>query len=266
MISPILTFTAFSLIQKAQNNGDRIDINRIFTALSLFALLQEPLTSFVSALSSLVGSIGCFTRIQAFLESEVRTDDRTITYDSNADGARTSSSSPSLLEKDATLRDEKKASILVKQNVRDIQVMDSKDAVVIKSGSFGYDLTQEPTLSGINVEIPLGKLTLLVGPVGSGKSTLLKAILGEIRLMSGSIQVCSSEMAYCDQKPWHMNGTVRDSIIAFSPINDSWYQQVLEACALKQDLAQLPNKDLTQIGSKGIVLSGGQSQRIVSFT
>lgn len=80
--------------------------------------------------------------------------------------------------------------------------------------------------------------------------------------MAGSIQMINSEIAYCDQTPWHMNGTVRDSIIAFSHVDERWYQKVLQACSLTEDLAQLPKGDLSKIGSKGIVLSGGQSQRV----
>ena len=80
--------------------------------------------------------------------------------------------------------------------------------------------------------------------------------------MEGSVHVSNTDVAFCDQTPWHMNGTVRDSIIAFSHPDERWYQKVLEVCALKQDLTQLPRGDLSIIGSKGIVLSGGQSQRV----
>lgn len=226
----------------------------MFTSLSLFALLQEPLTSFVTSLSSLMGSIGCFVRIQSFLNSDVRVDDRVIEQGNKHDGSWTSRSSDSATEKGSP--SEEKPKLLN-------DVVPTGNALVVKGGAFGYDTTKKPTLSDIFAEVPLGKFTMLVGPVGSGKSTLLKAFLGEVGIMAGSIQISSSEIAYCDQTPWHMNGTVRDSIIAFSPVDERWYQQVLDACALRQDLTQLPRGDLTTIGSKGIVLSGGQSQRVV---
>ncbi|KAH6876442.1 P-loop containing nucleoside triphosphate hydrolase protein [Thelonectria olida] len=257
IFAPILTFTAYSLLARAQEGGGNLDTNRMFTSLSLFALLQEPLTSFVTSLSSLMGSIGCFVRIQSFLNSDVRVDDR-VTEDGNkCDGSWTSRSSDSAPEKDSSPEEKPK---LLKDPVPARSL--NGNAVVVKAGAFGYDTTKKPTLSDISAEVPLGKFTMLVGPVGSGKSTLLKAFLGEVGIMAGSVQISSSEIAYCDQTPWHMNGTVRDSIIAFSPVDERWYQQVLEACALKQDLAQLPRGDLTTIGSKGIVLSGGQSQRV----
>lgn len=206
-----------------------------------------------------MGSIGSFVRIQSFLSTDVRVDGRAIQYDNNKNmsplNSRSSSSghgekSSSSKEEPSPLRD-----TLPKGSLND-------HAVVVESGSFGYDTTKKPILSEINVHVPEGKLTLVVGPVGSGKSTLLKAFLGEVAIVSGSVKISSSEIAYCDQSPWLMNGTVRDSIIAFSPVDERWYQQVLDACALREDLLQLLRGDLTTIGSKGIVLSGGQSQRI----
>jgi ABC-type bacteriocin/lantibiotic exporter with double-glycine peptidase domain len=136
------------------------------------------------------------------------------------------------------------------------------NVVVVEGCSFGYDPTKKPMLNEINVQVPLGKLILVMGPVGIGKSTLLKAFLGEMSIVPGSVKISSSEIGYCDQTPWLMNGTVRDSIIAFSPVDDRWYQQVLDACASGEDLVQLPRGDLATIGSKGIVLNGGQSQLI----
>ena len=231
----------------------------MFTSLSLFALLQEPLTSFVTSLSSLVGSIGCFTRIQTFLESDVRIDNRYIEGAGGSSGSSwVSRSSHSVGEKEHAADHE--ARLLKDQSIKDS--LDT-NAILVKKGAFGYDTTKEPNLKDIDAEVPVGKFTMIVGPVGSGKSTLLKAFLGEVNIMAGSIHMSGQEIAYCDQTPWHMNGTVRDSIIAFSPVDERWYQQVLEACALNQDLTQLSKGDLTTIGSKGIVLSGGQSQRIV---
>ena len=249
------------MLARNQGDGGTLDTNRVFTSLSLFALLQEPLTSFVTSLSTFMGSIGCFARIQAFLESDVRHDRRMIeATPSGSDGRSTESAS-------SENQDEKAS--LPSYPMKELRRMGNRalggevPCVLIKDAAFGYDVENPPNLENINTEIPRGKLTLIVGPVGSGKSTLLKAILGEVRLLKGSIVISESEVGYCDQAPWHMNGTVRQSIIAFSPVDEFWYQKVLDACSLAQDLEQLPNRDLTSIGSKGIALSGGQSQRVV---
>lgn len=256
--APILTLTAYSLIARSRGGDANLDTNRIFTSLSLFALLQEPLTSFVTSLSSLMGSIGSFVRIQSFLSTDARVDGRVLQFDTNKSvSPLDSESSSSGHEKSSPSKEDPK---LLQDLLPNGLISDN--LVVVEAGSFGYDTTKKPTLSEINVQVPLSKLTLVVGPVGSGKSTLLRAFLGEVAIVAGSVKISSSEIAYCDQTPWLMNGTVRDSIIAFSPVDERWYQQVLDACALREDLVQLPGGDLTTIGSKGIVLSGGQSQRI----
>ncbi|RGP66062.1 hypothetical protein FSPOR_6888 [Fusarium sporotrichioides] len=257
IFAPILSFMTYSLLAQSQGGKGNLDTNRMFTSLSLFALLQEPLTSFVTALSSFMGSVGSFVRIQAFLNSDARADSRIL--QGNGDGGNTSVSEVS--------SNEEKRSVTPIQESRRMDTDALKkspdgDVFIIRNASFGYDKNENPTLSNIDAVVPSGKLTLIVGPVGSGKSTLLKALLGEVGIMQGSIHVSNSKIAYCDQTPWHMNGTVRDSIIAFSRPDERWYQKVLEACALKQDLSQLPRGDLSTIGSKGIVLSGGQSQRV----
>lgn len=98
---------------------------------------------------------------------------------------------------------------------------------------------------------------MIIGPVGCGKSTLLKAILGEITVSNGIIEVASLDIAYCDQTPWIINGTLRDNVIAFSSFESKWYNTVIHACALDVDIAYLPDGDSSNLGSKGLTLSGG---------
>jgi ABC-type bacteriocin/lantibiotic exporter with double-glycine peptidase domain len=138
-------------------------------------------------------------------------------------------------------------------------------AIVIENGYFGWDKEKHPSgiLQAIDMIVPRGKITMVVGPVGCGKSTLLKACLGELPVMGGSLQMSSLRIALCDQTPWHVNGTVQESIVGVSEFNQRWYSSVVRSCALDEDLRQLPQGDQTQIGSKGIALSGGQSQRTV---
>ncbi|KAL9565119.1 hypothetical protein ACKAV7_010764 [Fusarium commune] len=258
IFAPVLTFATYSLVARSRGGDNNLDINRMFTSLSLFALLNEPISSFVTSLSSLMGSVGSFARIQTFLNTDIRVDGRIISHDNKSEGSSTPASLRSKQEQDS-VSSEKEPNPL-----KDSLPMDPLDGncVVVKTGAFAYDTTKRPILSDITAQVPVGKLTLVVGPVGCGKSTLLRAFLGEVTVMAGSIQMLNSEIAYCDQTPWHMNGTVRDSIIAFSHVDERWYQKVIQACSLTEDLAQLPKGDLSMIGSKGIVLSGGQSQRV----
>uniref|UniRef100_A0A8C1VAR3 ABC-type glutathione-S-conjugate transporter n=1 Tax=Cyprinus carpio TaxID=7962 RepID=A0A8C1VAR3_CYPCA len=106
-----------------------------------------------------------------------------------------------------------------------------------------------------------GSLVAVVGHVGSGKSSLLSAMLGEMEKKSGHVTV-SGSVAYVPQQAWIQNATLKDNILFGCEMKDSWYQKVLEACALLPDLEILPARDATEIGEKGLNLSGGQKQRV----
>uniref|UniRef100_A0A9J7XB22 ABC-type glutathione-S-conjugate transporter n=1 Tax=Cyprinus carpio carpio TaxID=630221 RepID=A0A9J7XB22_CYPCA len=135
------------------------------------------------------------------------------------------------------------------------------DAVVIDNGSFIWSKDSTPCLRGINVEVQRGSLVAVVGHVGSGKSSLLSAMLGEMEKKSGHVTV-SGSVAYVPQQAWIQNATLKDNILFGCEMKDSWYQKVLEACALLPDLEILPARDATEIGEKGLNLSGGQKQRV----
>ncbi|KAK9791817.1 hypothetical protein WJX73_008914 [Symbiochloris irregularis] len=118
------------------------------------------------------------------------------------------------------------------------------------------------TLRDINLEISCqGGLTVILGSPGSGKSALLTAILGELVGCGGSTQV-TSRVAYAGQEPWIMSASVRDNIIFGRRFDQDRYLQVVHACALEADLAQMPAGDATQAGDRGAKLSGGQRARI----
>lgn len=212
------------------------------------------------AVVQFAGSIGSFTRIQEFLDTEIRKDKRErpadITIHEGYEGSNTKASSRS--------SDVGQEKIQIVPKAKGSMASISEISFVAQSASFGWNEEMPELLSNISLSIPRAKFTLLVGPVGCGKSTLLKGLLGEVPEMRGTIRITDSAIAYCDQTPWHMNGSIRDSIIALSPVDLDWYRVVLVACGLDEDLRQLPQGDKTMIGSKGIALSGGQSQRIVS--
>ena len=57
-------------------------------------------------------------------------------------------------------------------------------------------------------------------------------------------------MAYVPQQAWIQNATLRDNIVFGLDFDQDWYDKVVEACALQQDLDMLPAGDLTEIGEK----------------
>uniref|UniRef100_A0A8C6UBB9 ABC-type glutathione-S-conjugate transporter n=1 Tax=Neogobius melanostomus TaxID=47308 RepID=A0A8C6UBB9_9GOBI len=133
--------------------------------------------------------------------------------------------------------------------------------IVVDNGTFSWSAEGPPCLRRINVRVPRGSLVAVVGHVGSGKSSLLSAMLGETEKRNGSVSVKGS-VAYVPQQAWIQNATVQDNITFGRDKLKSWYNRVLEACALVPDLDILPAGDATEIGEKGLNLSGGQKQRV----
>jgi len=111
-----------------------------------------------------------------------------------------------------------------------------------------------------------GGLTMIVGSVGAGKSSLLSALLGDAeQLCAGNtFGGYKGRVAYASQVPWIINTTFEQNIrYACTDQSDSdWYEEVLESCCLVDDLSLLPAGDQTEIGERGINLSGGQRARI----
>ena len=103
----------------------------------------------------------------------------------------------------------------------------------------------------------------VLGKVGSGKSSLLSGLLGEMHKLTpkGLINI-NGTTAYVPQQAWIQNATVKENILFSKEFNEGFYDEILSACSLNQDLAIMPAGDRTEIGEKGINLSGGQKQRI----
>ncbi|KAL7753538.1 hypothetical protein RI367_001313 [Sorochytrium milnesiophthora] len=116
-------------------------------------------------------------------------------------------------------------------------------------------------LNGVNLTIPKGKLVAIVGKVGSGKSSLLNGIVGEMKRVTGSV-VLNGTLGYCPQVPWIQNATVRENVLFGLPYNSERYANAIRLSALQRDFELLPDGDKTEIGEKGINLSGGQKARI----
>uniref|UniRef100_A0A8C3QAN2 Uncharacterized protein n=1 Tax=Geospiza parvula TaxID=87175 RepID=A0A8C3QAN2_GEOPR len=109
-----------------------------------------------------------------------------------------------------------------------------------------------------------GMLLGVVGKVGSGKSSLLAAITGELIKQSGRVYVCDLEQGFglATQEPWIQFTTVRKNILFGREYDARLFKEVLEACALSEDLNILPAGDQTEVGENGVTLSGGQKARI----
>ncbi|XP_077867953.1 ATP-binding cassette sub-family C member 9-like [Saccoglossus kowalevskii] len=138
-------------------------------------------------------------------------------------------------------------------------------AIEIVNGYFSWGRsTYEAVLNNINVKIKTGTLTIVVGKIGTGKSSLVSAILGEMNTISGSVTFNGRDnrIAYVAQKAWLQNASLRDNILFGETYVRERYNTVLQVCALNADLRSLPGGDMTEIGERGINMSGGQKHRI----
>nr|XP_023403921.1 multidrug resistance-associated protein 1-like isoform X2 [Loxodonta africana] len=134
-------------------------------------------------------------------------------------------------------------------------------AIGFTNASFSWDKTGVPVLKDLNIKVPEGALVAVVGQVGSGKSSVLSAILGEMEKLTGVVQRKGS-VAYVSQQAWIQNCILQENILFGSVMQKPFYERVLEACALLPDLEQLPNGDQTEIGERGVNISGGQKHRV----
>jgi ABC-type multidrug transport system fused ATPase/permease subunit len=198
----------------------------VFTSIALFQLIQGPLRMITNIVPMLVQSKVALERIGAFLEMPELEPDN-------------------LLPADHPLSHE----YAIKKVV-----------VAVEDGEFGWD-HETALLRNVNLEVKDGEFLVLHGPVGCGKSSLCSALLGEMVKHSGTVFIGGS-VAYCSQQPWIQNMTVRDNILFGLLYDRKKYEKVLNACALTADLQSLPAGDSTEIGERGINLSGGQKARI----
>lgn len=149
-------------------------------------------------------------------------------------------------------------------------------------------------LKNLNFSIKKGEFVCLIGDVGSGKSSFLSALLGDLLYLphekyqsihanmikddnvkqtinnchqtqyfyDQSPIVIDGTTSYVQQTPWIQNKTIRDNICFGQPYETRKYDRVIKMCELSRDLEILPAGDMTEIGEKGINLSGGQKARI----
>uniref|UniRef100_A0A3B3QF07 ATP-binding cassette sub-family C member 5 n=1 Tax=Paramormyrops kingsleyae TaxID=1676925 RepID=A0A3B3QF07_9TELE len=136
---------------------------------------------------------------------------------------------------------------------------DSPQNTVSSAGGFRPPVQR--TLHRIDLRIKKGELVGICGSVGSGKSSLLSALLGQMKLLGGSVAV-GGGLAYVAQQAWILNDSLRENILFGKEYEEERYRAVLESCCLYPDIAELPYGDMTEVGERGTNLSGGQRQRI----
>ena len=151
----------------------------------------------------------------------------------------------------------------------------SKSEISFENVTLSYEGQKNSALKEINLNIPHGKTTALVGPSGSGKSSILNLIprfydpdTGNVKIDNQDIKELTidsvrSSIALVSQEPILFDMSIRDNILYGKP--DSTNNEVIEAAkaaAAHDFINELPDKYNTVVGEKGYSLSGGQKQRI----
>ncbi|XP_055365356.1 ATP-binding cassette sub-family C member 10 isoform X2 [Betta splendens] len=229
VVVSILTFVTFVLL------GNQLTAAKVFTTLALVGMLIIPLNSFPWVLNGVLEAKVSLERIQRFFS--------------------------------LTNQDLQAYYALVSPE-------DSQTSILLSRGSFSW---QEPDgetettsakgsllLHSLSLHITKGSLVAVVGKVGCGKSSLLAALTGELTRRGGVIYAADREagFAVASQEPWIQHASIRDNILFGKDYEPTWYQAVIQACALSDDLSILPNGDRTEVGENGVTLSGGQKARV----
>ena len=196
----------------------------VFPALTLFNLLGFPLAMLPMVITSIIEASVAVGRLTSFFAAEE-------------------------LQPDAVLRLETATQV-------------GAEAVRIRDATFTWDRNEgRNCLEDIDFTARKGELSCIVGRVGAGKTSFLEAILGDIWKIHGEVTVHGGT-AYVAQQPWVMNASVRENVVFGHRWDPKFYEKTINACALVEDMKSLPDGDQTEVGERGISLSGGQKARL----
>ncbi|XP_074487313.1 ATP-binding cassette sub-family C member 10-like [Sebastes fasciatus] len=236
VVISILTFITYVLL------GHQLTAPKVFTTLALVGMLIIPLNSFPWVLNGILEAKVSLERIQRFF--------KLTNQDLQAYYALVSP-------------EDSQTSILLSQGKFSWQEPDGPDQNQ-EGGTEPGSAKGSLLLHSLSLHITKGSLVVVVGKVGCGKSSFLAALTGELNRLSGVVYVADREAGFglASQEPWIQHASVRDNILFGKDYDPVFYQAVIEACALSDDLNVLPNCDKTEVGENGVTLSGGQKARL----
>ncbi|XP_038963052.1 ATP-binding cassette sub-family C member 9 isoform X4 [Rattus norvegicus] len=253
-----------TFVTHAYASGNNLKPAEAFASLSLFHILVTPLFLLSTVVRFAVKAIISVQKLNEFLlsdeigEDSWRTGEGTLPFESCKKHTGVQS-------KPINRKQPGRYHLDNYEQARRLRPAETEDvAIKVTNGYFSWG-SGLATLSNIDIRIPTGQLTMIVGQVGCGKSSLLLAILGEMQTLEGKVYWNNRSrysVAYAAQKPWLLNATVEENITFGSSFNRQRYKAVTDACSLQPDIDLLPFGDQTEIGERGINLSGGQRQRI----
>lgn len=148
----------------------------------------------------------------------------------------------------------------------------AKGNIVCNNVNFSYG--DNLILNNLNLNIKGGTSTAIVGSSGGGKSTLIKILLGLLKPSSGEVLIDDLNLnefilndyydyiSYVSQDAPIFDGTLRENIVFDTTVSDDEIFSILEEVKLKDFVMNLPLKLDTEVGEKGVKISGGEKQRL----
>ncbi|KAF5360296.1 hypothetical protein D9758_009166 [Tetrapyrgos nigripes] len=266
VLAAVLSFITYSL------TGHNLNVAVIFTSLQFLNIIRMPMIQLPVVLTSMSDALVALGRIKSFLAAEELEEPYKIDYDQkvalNVDGdfawetARKVEESKFSRGADAGKGGEgghgKKAAGRGGRG-------STSNALPVSRPNTAETLPKKEEkpfeLKGLNLSIPRGSFVAIVGRVGSGKSSILQALIGEMRKTRGEV-VFGGSVAYVPQTPWIRNASLKSNVLFGQDEKEDRFNQVIRACSLERDLEILPQREFTEIGEKGINLSGGQKARV----
>ncbi|KAF8876209.1 multidrug resistance-associated ABC transporter [Gymnopilus junonius] len=236
------TYMTYTVVMKGQLNA-----SIIFSSMSVFDMLREQLSRLLWQGTTIIQAKVSLDRVQEFLN-------KTELLDSFTE--KSSTDSQALTAPSAMLNPE----------------------IGFRNATFSWSLEDEDgsaTPSSrifklrVNGELLFKRdaINLIIGPTGSGKTSILMALLGELHFIPEGPDSWfnlprDGGVAYAAQESWVQNETIRNNILFGSPYDEERYRKVIKQCALERDLELFEAGDATEVGERGLTLSGGQKARV----
>ncbi|EIW82703.1 multidrug resistance-associated ABC transporter [Coniophora puteana RWD-64-598 SS2] len=295
-------FVSFVSFMVYVSLGNELTVPVAFTAIALFSMIRLPMNSLPSFLIQFLQTLVAIRRLETFLNEEevsaqvssLKQTEESLAAENAIEGLGIENGSftwnavPNKPEEDSTDKNAKNGkktkhgkdvsrgtvSTMYSQpstsNVGSTTLADSESARSASTSGFEDHRFE---LQDISVRFPEGRLSVITGPTASGKTALLMALLGEMTLTQGKLLMAKNtrrvdghgymhSFSYAAQMPWLRHQSIRDNILFGYPYDEERYNDVVECCALKPDLGILEDGDATEIGARGVSLSGGQKARV----
>ncbi|KAG2204776.1 hypothetical protein INT47_004051 [Mucor saturninus] len=285
LLVTIVSFYSFTKIQ-----GQQLTAPIAFTAITIFTELRSALNSLPETFVDILQALISVRRIESYLDEEEISPPST-NLDPNCRvriGFRNATVSwtdvPHVDEGNDVSDDHSHLSLPTHINDMLPRAASTAEFTITPST---FEESDTFLLHNLDAHFPNGELSIICGATGSGKTLMLLSLLGETILLEGESfcprtavsdtlvnntdrvgtinirdWILDHAVAYVSQTAWLQNDSIRENILFGLPMIKKRYDDTLYACSLDKDMNILEDGDMTEVGEKGITLSGGQKARV----